>query len=287
MNTLIKTFSIEDNEQVLIQQEILDLNNQLIQSSDFRFSPIVVNNYFYNSKNQLIKQVESENELELSAHYFVYDEVGDVIQEELHINGFLFEKTILEKTATGYIKTMSQDNLEIEKLVRVNDGLNWKNEFYVEGKLVEIQSYIFDSKLNDGKILINNFETKEEITVLEKYDSIGAIILSEEYNAKQKLLISTQSQYENEKIVLQTVKDFSAGENYYQNFYEYDSKSNEIKFESKNLSGKLISFHHRVYNEANQLVEEIGANKKTKGSLKVEYDKLDRFHYVYEYSLIK
>ena len=284
MNTLIKTFSIEDNEQVLIQQQILDLNNQLIQSTDFRFSPIVVNNYFYNSKNQLIKQVESENELELSAHYFLYDEVGEVIQEELHINGFLFEKIVLEKSDKGYIKTMAQDNLEIEKMIRVNDGLNWKNEFYVEGKLVEIQDYVFDSKLNSGKIQINNFETKEEITVLEKYDSRGAIILLEEYNAKQKLIISTESQYENEKIILQTVKDFSNGENYYQNFYEYDLRNNEIKFECKNLSGKLISFHHRIYNSKNQLIEEIGANKKNKGSFKVDYDKLDRFHYIYEYS---
>lgn len=285
MKHIVKSYAVEDEKNNLIYTDVYDENELLLLSTDFRNVPQVEFHYEYNENGKLIRQREIENEVEISKQMFLYNDSGEIILQELHICGALYEKTVLELTENGSIKTIFQENTEIERLEKEINGKNWVNNFYLNNELVETQNYIYDAMTRTGKTTISAPFEKDTYFILEKYNEMNEVIFIEEYR-QNKLLKSIESTYENKRIALEKVRDYSNGEVYYQNTFEYDSKGNTIKFECRNLSGKLINFHHCFYDNQNRLVEEIGINKIIKDTFKADYSKLNRFHTIFEYETI-
>jgi hypothetical protein len=285
MKQIIKSYSVEDEKNRLIYIDVYCEYGLLIKSTDYRCNPQVENQYEYNDEGKLIQHKEIENGVEISTQLFAYNASGDIILQELHICGTLYEKTVLELTENYSIKTMFQDNVEIERLEKELNGRNWVNNFYVNNELVETQTYVYDAITSSGKTTISAPFEKDTFYILEKYNEMNEVIFFEEYK-QNKLLKSIESTYKNQRITFEKVHDYSNGEVYYQNTYEYDSKGNTIKFECRNLSGKLINFHHCSYDNQNRLIEEIGINKIVKDNFKADYDKLNRFHTIFEYETI-
>lgn len=282
MKMIRKSYSIEEDNRTLIHEETYDENGNIIHSIDYRESPPVEQNFEYNSDGELIRQSEIQGGNENSSQTFEYDDESDIIDEKLFIIGALYEHTTIVKTDSGFIKTMTQDNEEVERLEKLIDGNNWSNKFYRFNELLESQEYIFDAKSNTGKTIIKIFEHDFNMVIKEKYNNKDEIILKEEFHENGTLLTSTEMEIENGLTLEESVKDFSNGEVFYKRLFEYDKNHNIINFEVRSSTGALHSFHKRKFDN-HRIVEEWGFTNGYSSGVTGVHQNHNHFHLVHEY----
>lgn len=279
-----KSYSIDEDNRTLILEEFYDENGNVIQSIDYHENPEIIRNYKYNDKGFIVDQNEIQGGIENSSQQFEHDEDGDVIDEKLFIGGNLYEHTVISKSDSGYVRTMIQDNEEVERLEVKEDGKNWTNEFYNFNELSQVHEYTYNEKDRSGTTKIKFLDDGSVITNTQKYDDNDDVIFEEEYNEKDVLLKSIQIEIENGLIIKEVVRDFTEGEDYYEILYAYDEKENIINFEVRSSTGGLLSFHKRKFDNQNRLIEESGfANGYFSGITGIHKNH-DRFHIIHEYS---
>lgn len=278
-----KSYSVDKESRTLIHEESYDENGNVVHSIDYRESPPVEQNFEYHSDGNLIRQSETQGGIENSSQIFEYDAEGDIIDEKLSIGGALYEQTSLVKSDSGFIRTMIQDNEEVERLEKIIDGDNWNNKFYRFKELLESQEYTFDAKNNSGETIIKGFEHDFKVVIKEKYNSKNEIILKEEFHENGTLLTSTEIEIENGLTLKESIKDFSNGEIYYERIFEYDKNENIINFEVRSSTGALHSFHKRKFDNENKLIEESGFTNGYFSGIDDVHKNHDRFHIIHEY----
>ncbi len=277
------SYSLNEEKRTLIHEETYNENGNVVHSIDYQDSPHTIRNFTYNEKGQLIHQNEYFGDIESSAQSFEYDDEGTIIDEKLYIGGTLYEHTFLTTTETGFVRRMIQDGVEVERLEKQIDGKNWSNKFYANNELQESQEYTFDKKSNTGETFIKSHDYDFESVIKDTYDSNGYIILSEEYHGNGSLLSSTETFIENDKVIKETVRNFSPSENYYDRIFEYDRKGNLINFEVRLSKGTLDSFHKRKFDSKNRLIEEAGYSNGHFSGITGIHGSHSRFHFVHEY----
>lgn len=278
-----KAYLVDQDTRTLILEESYDENGNVIHSIDYRELPPNEHYFEYDSNGKLIREREVQDGEELTVQTFEYDSDNVVVDEKLFIAGELYEHTRMVKTDSGFVRTMIQNDLEVERLERVNDGENWVNNFYSYDELLEKQEYTFDEINNTGEIITTDFVNDFKYVVKEKYNEKGDIILEETFNEEGSLLNSTETEIEKGLILKETVKDFVAGGIHNHRFYEYDENNNLINFEVRSSTGTLHSFHKRVFDNQNRLTEEIGHTNGYSNGVDGIYKNYDRFHILYEY----
>ncbi|MBU2020281.1 MAG: hypothetical protein KJ941_11605 [Bacteroidetes bacterium] len=278
-----KTYSLEEDNRTLIHKESYDENGNVVHSIDYRESPPVELNFEYDSDGNLIRQSEIQGGIENSSQIFEYDAEGDIIDEKLSIGGALYEHTSLVKTDSGFIRTMTQDNEEVERLEKNIDGDNWSNKFYRYDELLESQKYTFDAKNNSGETIIEGFEHDFNVVIKEKYSNKDEIILKEEFHENGTLLTATEIEIEDGLTLKESVKDFSNGEVYYERLFEYDKNNNIINFEVRSSTGALQSFHKRKFDNQNRLIEETGFTNCYFSGIDGVHKNHNCFHLIHEY----
>lgn len=279
-----KSYSVDEDNRTLILEETYDENGNVIQSIDYDETPEIVRNFEYNEEGFIVYQNEVQGGVENSSQHFAYDEDGEVIDEKLFIGGSLYEHTVLLKSDSSFVRTMTQDNEEVERLVGTIDGKNWTNKFYNFDELTQVHDYTYDEKDRTGKTKIKFLEDDSIITNTQQYDDNDDVILEEEYNEKDVLLKSIQVELENGLIVKEAVRDFSDGEDYYKQLYAYDENKNIINFEVRSSTGGLLSFHKCKFDNQNRLIEESGFANGFFSGITGIHKNHDRFHLVHEYS---
>lgn len=278
-----KSYSIEENNRTLIHEESYDENGKVVHSIDYQESPPIQQVYEYNSAGNLIRQREIQGGIENSSQFFEYDADGDIINEKLSIGGALYEQTSLVKSDSGFIRTMTQDNEEVERLEKIIDGDNWRNKFYRFDELLESQEYTFDAKNNSGETIIKSFEHEFNVVIKEKYNCKDEIILKEEFHENGTLLTSTEIEIENGLTLKESIKDFSNGEVYYDRIFEYDKHQNIVNFEVRSSTDALHSFHKRIFDIHNRLIEESGFTNGYFSGIDGIHKNHNRFHLIHEY----
>lgn len=278
-----KSYSIVEDSRTLIHEETYDENGNIVHSIDCRKTPSVEQNFEYNSDGNLIRQSEIQGGIENSSQIFEYDDEGDIIDEKLFISGSLYEHTSLIKTDSGFIRTMTQDNEEVERLEQNTYGDNWNNRFYRFDELLESQEYTFDTKNNSGETIIKGFEHDFNVVIKEKYNNKEEIILKEEFHENGTILTTTEIEIENGLTLKESVKDFSNEEVFYDRLFEYDQNDNLISYEVRSSTGALNSFHKRKFDNQNRIIEESGFTNGYFSGITGVHQNHDRFHLIHEY----
>lgn len=278
-----KTYSIDENIRTFTHQETYDDNGNVIHSLDYRNDTTVENRFEFNSKNQLITQSEREGDIEMSSQSFAYNQAGEINLQELFIGGSLYEKTVLELTENGFTRSIFQDDEQVERLERLENGDNWSNKFFRYGELIETHEYISNLKSNSGETYIHVLEGDLRFITKEKYNDRNEIILKEEFKDNDTLLISTEVKIENGLTISESFRDFSNGESYYQKTYQYDKLDNIVKFECRSSTGSLLSFHNRKFDGQNRVTEEVGFSNGYFSGITGIHQSHDRFHLIHEY----
>jgi len=278
-----KTYSIDEDIRTLTHQETYDDNGNVIHSLDYRNDPPVENIFEFNSNNQLISQTEKEGDIEMSAQFFSYNEAGEINLHEIFIGGSLYEKTVLETTENGFVRSKFQDGELVERLETIVNGDNWSTKFFHYEELTETQDHVFDAKNNSGETISHILEGDIRLTEKEKYNDQNEILLNEVYKDTDTLLISTEVKIENGLTISESIRDFSNGESYYKKTYQYDKLDNIVKFECRSSTGSLLSFHNWKYDSENRMIEENGFENGYFSGITGVHQSHDRFHLLHEY----
>lgn len=267
-----KTYSIDDENKILICEEKFDEKNNLIHQKDLKNIPNSEHTFEYNELNQLILEFEWLEGKICSRIEYQYTEEGEVSDQKFYFDDVLFEHTKLEKIENGFIKTTFQDGVEVERLEKNRSNKNWKNTFWsTDNKILEIQEYTYDEKKRLGTTVFQNLEDNLFKKVIEEYNTKSELIFLKKFNENDILLEEIQFVYSRELLIKEITKNFRK-DNTYQCSYGYDQKGNLIKKECLNSYGKLITFQHIVYDRKNRVISECG-NTNGLYNLVYEYEK--------------
>lgn len=284
-NTTQKTYIIEEESKTLQGQKTFDENQRLIYSINYTESPSIENRYEYDETGNLIKQIETQGNIENSAQTFEYGEDGTIIDQKLFIAGHLYEHIKLEKTENGFTRTMFVNGEEIERLEKSFNGKNWHNSFYLNGELLEEQKYVFNTETNTAETEVSNYEDDHFIVIKEKYNEQSEVTFEEKFLKGGSLLSSTEIEINNGLILKETIKEFLGNDHSYERSFEYDEFNNMTKYECRSSTGALLSFHNRWFNDKNQLVEETGyANGYFSGITGIQRNN-EQFHLIHDYEI--
>ena len=279
MRTKHKSYLIKEGKQTVIQEETYDEKGQVIQAIDYRESPAIEKIFEYNSIGQLIFQSEFQGGVEKSSQLFEYNNDGEIVDEKLKIGGVLYEHTLLTKTDTGFVRTMTQDGVEIERLEIIIKENDWSNKFYCHDELLEIQ--VYNHHLRETKI--TSFELDMHIIIKEKYNSKDELVLKEEFHENGTLLASNEFEIQNGMITKESIRDFKEGEKFYERIFDYNKNNDLINFEIRTSTGSLQSFHKRKFDKQNRLLEESGYSNGYFSGISGIHQNYDHFHIVHEY----
>lgn len=267
-----KTYSIDDENKILICEEKFDESNNLIHQKDLKNIPNSEHTFEYNELNQLILEFEWVDGKICSRIEYQYNDEGEVSDQKFYFDDVLFEHTKLEKIENGFIKTTIQDGVEVERLEKNRNDKNWKNTFWsTDNKILEIQEYTYDEKKRIGTIFFQNLEDNLFKKTTEDYNANGELISLKEFNEKDILTEEIQFIYSRGLLIKEITKNFRK-DSATECTYEYDRKGNLIKEECLNSKGKLITFQHITYDHQNRIISECG-NEKGLYNLVYEYEK--------------
>lgn len=281
MHSTQKTYSIEDDQRVLILEKQFNSNGKVIKEINYQEKPAIERVFEYNQQGQLVAQMELQHGIENSSQRFEYDDEGEICDEKLFISGELYEHIRLEKNATGSVKTIEQDGELIERIEKDIDGKNWVSRLYSYGELIETKTYKYDPSTAIATTEVEIHVDVFSLSFVEKLNEIGEVISVEEYEDKD-LVSSIQFEIENGLVLKKSVKELGYAPNQYQNLYEYDEQKNLVKFESRASNGSLLALHTRIYNTDNLLEEEMGSSSGSSGNSGMQ-TQFSQFHYVHEY----
>jgi len=278
-----QTYTIDQEREVLIYEETYDDNNNMTHYIDHQAKPVSEKRFEYSDKNQLIKEVEISDGIELQALEMKYNEEGKVVEQNLLFSGDLYESIKTEATDDGFTRTTFQDGEEIQKIVNVADGKNHINNYFDYGNLSNIEEYSYneDDKSSESKI----FDADKNLLVrrIQQYNSDGEIIIFKEFNADNQLINKLEYERSDKRLLKEIKSDFMRGEIDNEITYDYDEQGNVIKTETRTNSGKLIDFHIYNYDEKNRMIEESGVSNGKFNAIYGTYIDGNNYRFVHKY----
>lgn len=255
-----QTYNLDSERESLIYEESYDSNNNLIHYIDLQAKPISEKKFEYNNNNQLIKEIEISDGIELQRLEMLYDEKGEVIEQNLLFSGNLYESVKTEFKIDGFVRTTYQDEEEVYRVENTTENKNYINKYFDYGNLSNIQSNKFNEDNLLSENLIYDAENNLLIKRVEELDKEGKLTTYKEFNADNQLINRLEYERVDNKIVKEIKSNFVKDEIDNVVSYDYDENGNLIKTETRTNSGKLVEFHTYVYDDKNRMIEESGVS---------------------------
>lgn len=277
------TYSLAKDYKILILEENFDEKGNLVSKMIHNSRPKTEIVFTYDDKNRLVVDRELNLDKEITRNEFVYDEVGDIIEQRTFFSGSLYESIIMTKSDSGYVRVTTQDGEEVERYERDIDGENWESRFYVENELVAEHQFSYDSIQRKATKTINEIEYKLKIKTIESFDDVGKLLKMQEFNNETSLAFEKEYTYDGEHLIKIVFKDFVGKLGDYSYIYERDPEGNVIKYSCLSSSGILHSFHNFIYDDKQRVVEEFGIRNAQYDEIPTSEKEIEKFHLIHEY----
>lgn len=264
------TYSILDDQEVLLNEKFFDDQNNLVRSIDYSLRPEEEKRFTYDDKNQLILEESMLEGRVGDSQEFDYDSEGKVIEQRHNINGDLYEKTTVEKADGVEKRTTIQDGEESQRI-----------ELEVEGEVKIYRFYDYETlaQINTVKKEGNTITTKSEIPGSDQVylevqilNDNGDLIESSEFVGEENKVSSFRQEFEGKNRTKTIFENFSQPHTNYEEIFTFDENSNRIGYEKVDASGRLTRFEKVRYNDQNKPVEIAGNDGSSKFHHRIDYD---------------
>ena len=263
------TYSILEDQDILINEKIFDQQNNLVNSIDYSLRPKEEKKFYYNDKNQLIREDSMIDDRVGDTQEFEYDADGNILEQRHNISGELYEKTTIEKTELVETRKVIQDGEETERVELEIDGDTKTYRFYDYGELAQVNTVKKEGSTVTTTSQVTGSDQKH--IEIQLFNDNGDLLESSEYNAEDRLA-SFKREYEGKncsKLIFENL--VQPGSNY-EEIFTHDDKGNRITYEKLDFSGRLTQFEKIRYNDQNKPIEKAGNNGNSKFHHRIDYD---------------
>jgi hypothetical protein len=278
-----QTYSVVNEKETLVYEETYDDNNNLIHYIDHQARPVSEKKFEYDEKNQITKESELSEGVELQRLELNYNDKGDVVEQNLFFSGEIYESIKTVATENGFIRTTFQDGDEVYRVESTTEGKNFTNKHYNYEELVNVEVSTFDEETITSEKIIYDAEENVLVRRVEVYNEEKELVIFKEFNANNQLVNKSEVERKDGKVFKEIKSDFVRGEIDNEIHYDYDEKGNLIKTETRTNSGQLIDFQVKVYDEQNRVVEESGVSNGKFNAIYGTYIDGSNYHFVHRY----
>lgn len=266
-----ESFLIEEGIEKLVERKHYTSDHLLIEFEDLWYDPIKTF-FVYDDLKRLVQSTEYQDGMEISKTLYTYDQEGEIVEETIEVNGYLFEKHLLEKTPTGFIRRTFQDDLLIEEIIRESKDENTHDErIYNSGDLIE---HHFITEFPASKRTVNEIHLirdKKRVFIEEQFDVDGNLVHLKETNEKQQVLIEFQSEFQNGLPIHKTMIHHTDQSEIGIEKSEYDTSGNLTKWIKQDRYGNPIESNQTSYDEFNRPVSDIRVKNGQKTQVIMRY----------------
>ncbi|MNJ84475.1 hypothetical protein D3C87_19310 [compost metagenome] len=267
-----ESFLMEEGIEKLVERKHYTSDHLLIEFEDLWYDDSIKTFFVYDDLKRLVQNTEYQDGIEISKTCYTYDKAGEIIEEIIEVNGYLFEKHLLEKTPTGFNRKTFQDDLLIEEIIRESKGENTHEErLYNSGELIE---HHFVTKFPASKREVHEIHLirdKKRIFVEEQFDADDNIVHLKETNEKQQVLIEFQSEFQNGLRIRKTMIHHTDQNEIGVEKSEYDAFGNLTGWMKQDRHGNPIESNQTSYDEFNRQVSYISIKNGQKSHVVMRY----------------
>ena len=270
-----ESFLLEEGKEHLVARRHYNGDNLLMEYEDYWNDDRIKTCFAYDELKRLIQSTEYQDGTEISKTCYTYDKEGEIVEEIIEVNGYLFEKHVLEKTPNGYNRKTFQDDLVLEEIIRENKDENtFEERTYHSGDLTEhhFVSVLPASRreMREIHLILEN----KRIFVEEHFDADENRIYLKETDEKQRILTEERSEFKNRllirKIMLHHVDQKEIGVE----TSEFDLHGNLTKWLKQDRNGNPLESDQMEFDEFNRLVSQIGVRRGDKTHLIMRYKEM-------------
>lgn len=267
-----ESFSVVEGEEILVARKKYDADNLLIEFEDFWEEDAITTRFNYDELKRLIQSTEYQEGTEISKTCYAYDEAGEIIEETIEVNGYLFERHVLEKTPAGFNRKTFQDDLILEEVVRENKDENtFEERIYHSGDLVEHHFVqVFPVSMREVSEIYLVQENKRAF-VEERFDIDGNIVYHREVNEKQQVITEYQSEIQNGLCIQKTMIHHIDQNEIGIEKSEFDVRGNLTRWIKQDRNGIPLESEQIIYDAFNRPLSHISVRKNQKKHLIMRY----------------
>jgi len=278
-----QTYSIVNERETLVYEETYDDNNNLIHYIDHQARPVSEKKFEYDEKNQITKESEISEGVELQRLELSYNDKSEVVEQNLFFSGDLYESVKTVATENGFVRTTFQDGDEVYRLENITDGKSFTNKHYNYEELVNVEVSTFDEETITSEKIIYDAEENIIVRRVKIYNKEGDLTVFKEFNANNQLVNKQEIEREGNKLIKEIKSDFVRGEIDNEILHDYDEKGNLIKTETRTNSGQLVDFKVNIYDDNNRVIEESGVSNGKFNAIYGTYIDGSNYHFVHKY----
>ena len=264
------TYSILDDQEVLLNEKIFDDQNNLVHSIDYSLRPKEEKKFTYNDKNQLILEESLVEGRVGDSQEFEYGSDGKVVEQRHNINGDLYEKTSVEKSDNIEKRTTIQDGEETQRIELEINGEVKTYRFFDYQQLAQVNTVTKEG---------NTITTKSELpgqdqiyTEVQVLNENGGLIESSEFVGEGNKVSSFKQEFEGENRMKSVFENLSQPHTSYEEVFTFDENGNRTVYEKMDMGGRLMRFEKVRYNEQNKPIEIAGNAGTSKFHHRIDYD---------------
>lgn len=264
------TYSILEDQDVLINEKVFDENNNLAQSIDYSLRPKEEKKFYYNDKNQLIREESMIDDRVGDTEEFDYDADGKILEQRHNIGGTLYEKTIIEKVENIETRKVIQDGEETQRVELEIDGETKTYRFFDYGELAQINTV----KKEENKVITISevVGSDQKFTEIQLFNENGDLIETGEYYGEGDASATFKREYDGKNCSKIIFENSAQPHTNYEEVFTFDDNGNRIVYEKMDYSGRLAQFEKIRYNDQNKPVEKAGNNGSSKFHHRIDYD---------------
>ncbi len=270
-----ESFSLEEGNEQLVARKCYDGDKLLIEYEDYWHSDLIKTSFDYDHLKRLIQSVEYQDGVEISKTSYIYDEAGEIIEETIEVNGYLFEKHVLEKTPSGFNRKTFQDDLVLEEAIRENKDENtFEERIYYSGDLIEHHFVqVFPASRREVSE-IHLVQENKRAFVEEHFDVEGNIIHHKETNEKQQVVTEFQSEFQNGFCIQKTMIHHIDQNEIGIEKSEFDVRGNMTRWIKQDRHGNPLESDQIEYDEFNRPISHVSVRKGQKLHLRMKYKEI-------------
>ena len=264
------TYSLLDDRDILLNEKIFDEQNNLVNSVDYTLRPKEEKKFYYNDKNQLIREESMIDDRVGDNEEFDYDDDGKIIEQRHNIGGTLYEKTVIEKTDLVETRKVIQDGEETQRVEMEMEGETKIYKFFDYGELAQINTV----KKEENKIttISEVIGSDQKFTEVQLFNENGDLIETGEYYGDEDASATFKREYEGENCSKIIFENRAQPHTSYEEIFTHDDHGNRIAYEKLDYTGRLSQFEKIRYNDQNKPVEKAGNNGSSKFHHRIDYD---------------
>lgn len=237
--------------------KVLIKNNPQEKNDDVQFKSSFTEQYFFNENGQLIqKKILLENGSLLEDHY--YEGKDQLVKSVKYMNNALYETTEIERNSKNeiyQIRKLDHDNKlkEIEKYEYQNDLLSRKIILDADKNEKEKITYEYSNKQLLEKECLYGFNNTLKMTKKYSYNEYDLVEQQQDLNNKNEIALTTKYHYSNDKELVLTEFFNSKNQLIRAEKKKYDEFNRLIFFTVLDETGQKIATETK-YNDNNSII---------------------------------